>query len=108
MARSPCGADDASRREPGRDRRWGLGRGHRLSVHPFPGRAELLVAVEMFSLTGAPLCSAYELESIPEAHRRTERAADENGMGRLHICSAVTLEAQTMAERWWRRPSPRA
>src|SRR5437899_10752603 len=32
MARSPCGADDASRREPGRDRRWGLGRGHRPSV----------------------------------------------------------------------------
>ena len=51
------------------------------------------MAVEMFSLTGAPLCSgAYELEAIPEAHRRTERDADENGMGRLHICSAVTLK----------------
>src|SRR5437899_1758291 len=101
MARSPCGADDASRREPGRDRRWGLGRGHRPSVPPFPGRAELLMAVEMFSLTGAPLCSAYELESIPEAHRRTERDADENGMGRLHICSAVTLDRRAGA-----RPTP--
>src|SRR5437899_12250179 len=49
MARSPCGADDASRREPGRDRRWGLGRGHRPSAHPFPGRA---AAIEGSGTTG--------------------------------------------------------